>query len=92
MALGTVYVETTIVSLLAAEPSHNLIVAANQQTTRDWWRVRREEFLCVISAEVIAEILRRLEREARVLEWELPWICTPLELMGDFYDEIGFDT
>ena len=28
-----------------------------------------------------------LEREAQVLEWELPWVCTPLELMGDFYDE-----
>jgi hypothetical protein len=30
-----------------------------------------------------AEILRRLEREARTRQWELPHVCTPPELMGD---------
>ena len=30
-----------------------------------------------------AQILRRLEREAIRLGWNLPRVCTPLELMGD---------
>jgi len=30
-----------------------------------------------------AQILRRLEREAVRFGWELPTVCTPLELMGD---------
>jgi hypothetical protein len=34
---------------------------------------------------VNAQILRRLEREADRLGWELPTICTPPELMGDFF-------
>jgi hypothetical protein len=167
MALETVYLETTVVSLLVAEPSRNLLTAANQQITRQWFRIRRRHFVCVISAEVIleasqgnpeqaqrrleilrplptldttdearqlarvflatgalptkavrdaahlaiatvakvdylltwncrhlanAEILRRLEREARSRQWNLPSVCTPLELMGDIADEAGPDS
>lgn len=29
-----------------------------------------------------AQILRRLEREAKRVGWELPKVCTPLELVG----------
>jgi hypothetical protein len=39
-----------------------------------------------------AQILRRLEREARRLGWALPTVCTPLELMGDSAYEIESDT
>lgn len=34
-----------------------------------------------------AQILRRLEREAVRYGWELPTVCTPLELMGELGDE-----
>jgi predicted nucleic acid-binding protein len=34
------YVETSIVSYLTARPSHDLIRAAHQQITRDWWDTR----------------------------------------------------
>lgn len=34
------YVETTIVSYLAARPSHDIIVRAHQEVTRRWWRQR----------------------------------------------------
>ena len=34
--METVYIETSIVSYLAAEPSRDLLTAANQQVTRDW--------------------------------------------------------
>jgi hypothetical protein len=34
------YLETSIVSYLTARPSHDLIRAAHQQLTRDWWKTR----------------------------------------------------
>jgi hypothetical protein len=153
-----VYIETTVVSLLVANPSRDLVTAARQQATRDWWDMRRRFFQCVTSDETLveaargdaeqarlrlaalatlpslsvtdeverlaleflstgalpqearadalhlalastgqvdylltwnfrhlanAQILRRLEREAIKRGWELPTVCTPLELMGD---------
>jgi predicted nucleic acid-binding protein len=36
----TLYLETTIVSYLTGLPSHDLVVAAHQQVTRDWWETR----------------------------------------------------
>jgi predicted nucleic acid-binding protein len=36
----TLYLETSIVSYLTARPSHDLIRAAHQQVTRDWWEMR----------------------------------------------------
>ena len=37
---ASIYVETTIVSYLAARPSHDIIVRAHQELTRRWWRQR----------------------------------------------------
>lgn len=64
-----VYLETSFVSLLVGNLSRDLITAANQQTTRDWWSNRRQGFLCVTSTEVLREagqgaadqVRRRLE-------------------------------
>ena len=39
-----IYLETTIISYLAARPSKDLITAAHQQVTRDWWQNRRRDF------------------------------------------------
>ena len=39
-----VYLETTIPSYLTAWPSRDLVRAAHQQITRDWWDRRRAEF------------------------------------------------
>ena len=162
-----VYIETTVVSLLVADPSRDLATAGQQQTTRDWWHLRRQAFQCVISDQTLAEvargdteqaqlrlaalagfpvlpitaevehladeflrtgclpataradavhlaaatcaevdflltwncrhlanaqILRRLEREAGRFGWDLPTVCTPLELMGDSTYEIQSDS
>ena len=38
--MSTVYVETTIVSYLTARPSRDVILAAHQTLTRNWWRGR----------------------------------------------------
>ena len=53
--MSRVYLETTIPSYLAAKPSRDLIVAAHQQITRDWWE-NRSRFDLFISQIVIQEI------------------------------------
>ena len=40
----TVYIETSVVSYLTARPTSNLIVAAWQETTVDWWDAHRPRF------------------------------------------------
>lgn len=152
-----VYLETTISSYLVARPSRDLVLAAHQELTREWWETERGRYHCIVSAEVLreasmgdaemsrqrltmmtgmpvvaitpqiermavqfletgalpaemrsdalhlaaaslagadylltwncrhlanAQILRRLEGEAKRLGWELPKVCTPLELVG----------
>lgn len=52
---GTIYVETSIISYLAARPSRDLITAARQQVTHTWWRERRPEFDLYVSQVVLAE-------------------------------------
>jgi hypothetical protein len=50
-----VYLETSIASYLAARPSRDLIQAARQQITSDWWEDRRNEFDLFISQYVLDE-------------------------------------
>ena len=50
-----VYLETTIVSYLTARPSRDLILAAHQDVTRQWWERRREDFEVVVSQLVVDE-------------------------------------
>ncbi len=33
----TVYIETSVISYLTSRPSRDLIIAAHQQITQDWW-------------------------------------------------------
>jgi len=51
----TVYIETTVVSYLTAWTSRDLVRAAQQQQTREWWDVRREDFELVCSELVERE-------------------------------------
>ena len=53
--MKTVYIETTVVSYLVARPSRDLIVAARQELTREWWENHRARFKLVISPIVLAE-------------------------------------
>jgi hypothetical protein len=50
-----VYLETTIPSLLTAWPSRDLIIAADQQITKEWWRTRRRDFELFVSQVVLEE-------------------------------------
>ena len=51
----TVYIETTIPSLLTAWPSRDVEVAGQQLATREWWETRREDFGLFVSPEVLSE-------------------------------------
>jgi hypothetical protein len=50
------YLESTIPSYLAARPSRDLIVAAHQQITHEWWQQARPDFDIYISQVVLDEI------------------------------------
>ena len=53
--MESVYLETTFISYLVARPSRDLLVAAHQQITQEWWGNRRSEFECSVSQVVIDE-------------------------------------
>jgi predicted nucleic acid-binding protein len=53
--MESVYLETTFISYLVARPSGDLVVAAHQKTTQDWWAMRRDQFACYMSQTVIDE-------------------------------------
>lgn len=53
--MPTVYIETTIVSYLTAWPSRDLVRAAHQQITREWWDTRRADFSLFASQLVVDE-------------------------------------
>ena len=55
MEKSSVYLETSFVSYLTARLSNNLIVAAHQNITLDWWENRRQDFELFISQVVIDE-------------------------------------
>lgn len=61
-----VYIETSVVSLLVANPSRDLATAAMQQATRNWWGTRRELFQCVTSDETLSEAARGDATQARL--------------------------
>lgn len=49
------YIETSIVSYLVARPTSDLLVAACQKVTADWWEMRRSRFDLYTSDVVIDE-------------------------------------
>jgi hypothetical protein len=52
-----VYVETSVLSYLTALPSRDLVRAAHQQVTIEWWD-RRDRFELFVSEAVLAEARR----------------------------------
>ena len=62
--MESVYLETTFISYLVSRPSRDLLVAAHQRTTHDWWNDRRQWFECYISQVVIDEATAGDPKEA----------------------------
>lgn len=75
------YIETSVISYLTAVPSRDLVVAAHQQVTRDWWDTR-DVFELFVSQFVLDEAsagnAAAVERRAAVLR-----DLTLLDLTGD---------
>jgi hypothetical protein len=52
---ASVYIETSIVSYLAARPSSDVVVTAHQRLTQRWWQQRRPLFSLYVSELVLTE-------------------------------------
>ncbi len=67
-----VYVETSVIGYLVARSSRDIIVAANQQATQEWWQARRPDFDIYISQLVIQEAssgdVEAIAKRRKVLE------------------------
>ncbi len=50
-----VYIETSVISYLTARPSRDIIVAAHQQITHEWWENRKTAFQLYASQLVLTE-------------------------------------
>jgi hypothetical protein len=61
--MQSVYIETTVPSYLAGKASRDLIIAAHQKITYDWWQTAHKRFDLYISEAVLAE-LREGDRQA----------------------------
>jgi hypothetical protein len=53
--MESVYIETSVVSFLVARTRAGTLGHQWQVWTRDWWRLRRGLFECVVSPEVLRE-------------------------------------
>src|SRR5438105_12036667 len=50
-----IYIETTIPSYLTVRPSRDVVQAARQQLTREWWEAERRNYDLCISQMVLDE-------------------------------------
>ena len=64
MTKKTVYIETSVVSYLTARPTADLLAAAWQKITLDWWETQRSRF-DLYTSEITVQEAGRGVREAR---------------------------
>lgn len=82
-----IYIETTIPSYLAARPSRDLLQAARQQLTHDWWDNERHNYELCLSEIVLEEAAAGDEDAARR---RLPFIENlPLLDLTEDVDELA---
>jgi len=77
-----VYLETTIPSLLTAGPSRDVLVAGQQQATRDWWNERRRHYELYASVLVMEEA-ERGDAEAAARRLQVLQECRALPYPGE---------
>jgi len=56
--MPSVYVETTVVSFMAARPSRDVLVLGHQELTRQWWKVCRQRCRAFVGPLVLREAAR----------------------------------
>ena len=60
-----VYIETTVIGYLTSRPSRDIVTAAHQQVTHDWWLTCRDRYDLVASELVVQEASAGAEDAAR---------------------------
>jgi predicted nucleic acid-binding protein len=65
MPRPTVYLETSVIGYATSRPSRDLVVAARQQITRDWFALRAPRYELFISQLVATEVAGGDEDAAR---------------------------
>ena len=56
MKKTSIYLESSVFSYLLNKPSSNLIIAARQFLTNQWWETERQNYTMLISMAVISEV------------------------------------
>lgn len=75
--LESVFIETTIPSYYVARPSRNLVQAARQQLTIEWWDYHRRKFRLFTNQSVINEISRgdkKMAHARKLLLGDIPLV------------------
>jgi len=93
MAKHSVYIETTVVSYLAARPSRDLIVAAHQQVTVEWWENALPNLEPFVSPLVIEEASKGDEsaselRLEKIAEFPVLEITSDVRDLAELYEEL----
>jgi hypothetical protein len=87
--MDTIYIETSIVSYLRQRPSSQVVMAARQILTHQWWNDERVKYQLVASQFVIDEasagdplLAPRIHKFFNDLGIPIPIICTPEEMVN----------
>ncbi len=56
MTRASVYLETSVISYTTSRPSRDLVMAARQQITRDWFASRSDSYDLFVSQLVVTEV------------------------------------
>jgi len=83
--MKTIYVETSILSYLTARPTRDLLAAARQQITREWWDTRRACYDLFVSPLVEQEV-RRGDPDAARRRGEALGNLQALEIVEEAYE------
>ena len=83
-----VYIETSVISYLTARSSRDILVAANQQVTQEWWHDRREKFDLYVSQLVDQEISSG-DSEAVVKRQQALTNCSFLDITAESVELAG---
>lgn len=81
----SVYIESSVVSYLTARISRNLIVAAHQQITNDWWETALPHYNAFVSPIVLEEVSKG-DSHAIQLRLEKISDYSVLEIVPDVYE------
>ena len=78
----TVYIETSVLSYLAARPSRDVVIAGFQQVTREWWTSARDRF-DLVASELVAKEARAGDPDAAQARVELLESVTLIDATED---------